>query len=201
MPGLSSYCRVFEATSSRRLRPPSEKFGVVPRGVFTDWSSTSNARQSQGPGDREEFLRSRARGVGLGHLNRRPRAAGPLETFAHFQKNLPTRASQRATPPSAQALASATPKRRSVVRRFGRVTVRLYTASCWRKAKFRGRGGGFIKWVDMRSLGHRPLSTRRLREPFRKAALPRVLRPCGGQRGAPGPHPCAHRGRPDFSPS
>src|SRR2546425_6793785 len=36
----------------------------------------------------------------------------------------------------AQTLVSATQKSRSVVRSFGRVTVCLYTASCWRKARF-----------------------------------------------------------------
>jgi hypothetical protein len=36
----------------------------------------------------------------------------------------------------AQTLASPTQKSRSVGRRFGRVTVRLYTASCWRNARF-----------------------------------------------------------------
>jgi hypothetical protein len=36
----------------------------------------------------------------------------------------------------AQTLASATHKRRSIVRNLGRGTLRLYTASCWRRARF-----------------------------------------------------------------
>jgi hypothetical protein len=36
----------------------------------------------------------------------------------------------------AQTLASPTHKRRSIVRNLGRGTVRLYTASCWRRARF-----------------------------------------------------------------
>jgi hypothetical protein len=36
----------------------------------------------------------------------------------------------------AQALASPTQRSRSVARNFGLVTVRLYTESCWRKARF-----------------------------------------------------------------
>src|SRR3989449_7046873 len=51
----------------------------------------------------------------------------------------------------AQTVASPTHKRRSVVRSLGRGTVRLYTTSCWRRARF---SRASWRWPPKRSEEH-----------------------------------------------